>query len=63
MREGSEVGGPLPPEEKERSGLALLKRPGEAEEPERLREAAMLSRAEARDEEEPIMKEEGGTMG
>lgn len=54
VREGSEVGGPLPPEEKDKSGLALFNRPGEAEEPERLREAAVPSRAEAR-EDEPIM--------
>lgn len=48
------MGGPLPAEEKERSGLAEDKRAGEAEEPERLRDAAIESRAEAR-EEEPIM--------
>ena len=54
VSEGSEVGGPLPPEDKDKSGLALFNRPGEAIEPERLRDAAMPSRAEARDEE-PII--------
>ena len=50
-REWSDVGGPLPPVEKARSELALVKSPGEAEEPERLRVTAIPSSADAREEE------------